>query len=119
MQTFLQLRYMEYIMHVRQLWRKLQLVSHFTSLLQNLEWSNEPRCRLASDLEMMQTSHRRHLEVHKISHFKAQLSSPMITVAHLPRLRNSQVLPYHTNLLLDFLQNVRSEHLPFPSLTLK
>jgi hypothetical protein len=57
-QTFLQLRDMEHIMHIRQLWWQLQLVSHFTSLLQNLEWSNEPRCELASDLEMTQTSYR-------------------------------------------------------------
>jgi hypothetical protein len=56
--TFLQLRYMEYIMHVRQLRPQLQLVSYFTSLLQNLEWSNEPWCELASDLETMQTSQR-------------------------------------------------------------
>jgi hypothetical protein len=28
-------------MRVRQLWRQLQLVGYFTSLLQNLEWSNE------------------------------------------------------------------------------
>jgi hypothetical protein len=95
------------------------LVRYSTSLLQNLEWSNEPRCELASDLEMTQTSHRRHLEVHKISHFKAQLSSPMIDVALLPRLRNSQVLPNHTNLLLGFLQNVGSKHLMFSSLTPK
>jgi hypothetical protein len=27
------------------------LVSYFTSLLQDLEWSNEPRCELASYLE--------------------------------------------------------------------
>jgi hypothetical protein len=45
-------------MHVRQLRQQFQLVSHFTSLLQNLEWSNEPRCELASNLEMIQTSHR-------------------------------------------------------------
>jgi hypothetical protein len=32
-QTFLQLRDMEYIMHIRQLCRQLQLVSYFTSLL--------------------------------------------------------------------------------------
>jgi hypothetical protein len=76
-------------MHVKQLRWQLQLVSYFTSLLQNLEWSNEPRYKLASDLETIQTSHRRHLEVHKTSHFKAQLSSPMIGVALLPRLRNS------------------------------
>jgi hypothetical protein len=57
-QTFIQLRYMEYIMHVRQLRQQLQLVSYITSLLQNLEWSNEPWCEFALDLEMMQTSHR-------------------------------------------------------------
>jgi hypothetical protein len=57
-QTFIQLRYMEYIMHIRQLWWQLELVSYFTSLLKNLEWSNEPRCELASDLETTQTSHR-------------------------------------------------------------
>jgi hypothetical protein len=95
------------------------LVSYFTTLFQSLEWSNEPRCKLASDLEMMQTSQRRHLEVHKISHFKTQLSSPMIGVALLPRLRNSQILPNHTDLLLGFLQNVGSKHLLFSSLTLK
>jgi hypothetical protein len=50
-QTFLQLRYMEYIIHVRQLRRQQQLVSYFTSLLQNLEWFNEPWCELALDLE--------------------------------------------------------------------
>jgi hypothetical protein len=106
-------------MHVRQLRRQLQLVSYFTSLLQNLEWSNEPRCELASDLETMQTSHRRHLEVHKISHFKAQISSPMIDVALLSQLCNSQVLPNHTDLLLDFLQNIGPKHLLFSSLTPK
>jgi hypothetical protein len=118
-QTFLQLRYKEYIMHVRQLRRQIQLVSHFTSLLQNREWSNDPRCELASDLERTQTSHRRHLRVHKISHFKAQLSSPMTGLALLPRLRNSQVLPNHTNFLLGFMQNVGSKHLSFSSPTPK
>jgi hypothetical protein len=34
------------------------LVSYFTSLLQNLEWSNEPQCELALNLETTQTSHR-------------------------------------------------------------
>jgi hypothetical protein len=106
-------------MHVRQVWRQLQLVSHFTSLLQNLEWSNEPWCELASDLEMTQTSHRQHLEVHKISHFQVQLSSPMISIALLPRLCNSQIRPNHTNLLLGFLQNVEPKHLPFSILTPK
>jgi hypothetical protein len=57
-QTLIQMRYMKYIMHVRQLRRQLQLVVYFTSLLQNLEWSNEPRCELASNLEMTQTPHR-------------------------------------------------------------
>jgi hypothetical protein len=33
MQSFLQLRDMEYIMHIRQLYQQFQLVSHFTSLL--------------------------------------------------------------------------------------
>jgi hypothetical protein len=74
---------MEYIMHVRQLRWHLQLVIYFTTLFQNLEWSNEPRCELVSDLETMQTPHRWHHEVHKISHFKAQLSSPIIGVALL------------------------------------
>jgi hypothetical protein len=100
---------MEHIVHIWQLWRQLQLVSYLTSLFQNNKWSNEPRCELASNLEMVQTSHRWHLEVHKISNFKAQLSSPMITTALLPRLRNSQVLPNHTNLLPGFLQNVGSK----------
>jgi hypothetical protein len=118
-QTFLQLRYIVYIIHVRQLRWQLQLEGHVTSLLQNLEWSNEPRCELASDIEMMQTTHRRHLELHKISHFKAQLSSPMIGVALLPRLCNLQVLHNHMNLLLGFLQNMRSKHLLFSSLTPK
>jgi hypothetical protein len=58
MQTFLQLRDMEYVMHIRQLWRQLQLVSYFTSLLQNLKWSNESWCELASYLETTQTSYR-------------------------------------------------------------
>jgi hypothetical protein len=57
-QTFLQLRYTEYVMHVRQLRWQLQLVSYFASLLQNLERSNEFWCELASNLEMTQTSHR-------------------------------------------------------------
>jgi hypothetical protein len=50
-QTFLQLRGMEHIMHIRQLQRQPQSVSYFTSLLQNLEWSTEPRCELASYLK--------------------------------------------------------------------
>jgi hypothetical protein len=56
--TFLLLRDMEHIMNIRQLRRQLQLVSYFTSLPQNLELSNEPRCELASYLEMTQTSYR-------------------------------------------------------------
>jgi hypothetical protein len=43
----------------------------------------------------------------------------MIDVTLLPRLRNSQVLPNHTNLLLGFLQNVGSKHILFSSLTPK
>jgi hypothetical protein len=43
----------------------------------------------------------------------------MIDVALLPRLCNSQVLPNHTNLILGFLQNIGSKHLPFSSLTPK
>jgi hypothetical protein len=70
-QTLLQLIYVKYIMHVRQLWRQLQLVGYFTSLLQNLELSNDPRCEIASDLEMTQTPHSSYLEVNKISNFKA------------------------------------------------
>jgi hypothetical protein len=58
MQIFLQLRDMEHVMHMGQLWWQLQLVSYFTSLLQNLEWSNELWCELASYLETVQTSHR-------------------------------------------------------------
>jgi hypothetical protein len=37
--------------------RKLETLPS-TLLLQNLEWSNESRCELASYLEMTQTSHR-------------------------------------------------------------
>jgi hypothetical protein len=83
-QTFLQLRHMEHVMHVRQLWWQPQLISYFTSPLQNHERSNEPRCEFASYLESVQTSHRGHLEVNKISNFKVWFSSPMIGVAFLP-----------------------------------
>jgi hypothetical protein len=51
-QTFLQLRDMEHVVQIRQLWWQLQLIGYFTSLLHNLEWANEPRCELASYLEM-------------------------------------------------------------------
>jgi hypothetical protein len=51
MQTFLQLRDMEHVMHIGQLWQQLQLVSYFTSLFQNLKWSNKYWCELASYLE--------------------------------------------------------------------
>jgi hypothetical protein len=34
------------------------LMCYFTSLLQNLEWFNEPLCELASYLKMAPTSHR-------------------------------------------------------------
>jgi hypothetical protein len=43
----------------------------------------------------------------------------MIGAALLPRLYNSQFLPNHTDLFLDFLQNVGSKHLPFSGLTPK
>jgi hypothetical protein len=58
MHTFLQLRDMEHVVYIGQLWQQLQLVIYFTSLFQNLKWSNESWCELASNLEMMQTSHR-------------------------------------------------------------
>jgi hypothetical protein len=57
-QTLLQLRDMKHVMHIRQLWWQLQLVSYFTSLFQDLKWSNESWCELASTHETMQTSHR-------------------------------------------------------------
>jgi hypothetical protein len=119
MQAFLQLRDMEYVMHIWQLRWHLQLICYFTSLFQNLKRSNEPRCELASYLETMQTSHRWHLEINKISNFKAYLSSSMIGIALSPRLCNSQVLPNHMNLRLDFLQNVGSKNLLFSSHTPK
>jgi hypothetical protein len=43
----------------------------------------------------------------------------MVDVALLPRLRNPQVLSYHANLLLGFLQYVGSKNLLFSSLTPK
>jgi hypothetical protein len=85
------------------------IVGYFTSLLHNLERSNESWCELTSYFETAQTTHRWHLEVHKISNIKAQLSSSMTSVALLPWLRNSQVLSHHTNLLLGFLQYVGSK----------
>jgi hypothetical protein len=87
-------------MHTKQLRRQLQLVSHFTSLLQNFEWPDKPHCELASYLESAQTPHRWYLEVYNISNFKAQFSPPMVGIALLSWLRNSQVLSHHTNLLL-------------------
>jgi hypothetical protein len=58
MQTFLQLRNMEYVMNIIQLWRQLQLISYFTTLLQNLKWSNESWYEFASKLKTTQTYHR-------------------------------------------------------------
>jgi hypothetical protein len=43
----------------------------------------------------------------------------MVGVALLSRLRNMKVLPNHTNLLLSFLEYVRSQNFPFSSLILK
>jgi hypothetical protein len=80
-QTLLQLRDMKHVVHIRQLWWQLQLIGHSTSLLRNIEQSTEHRCELSSYLEMAQTSHRWHLEVHKISNFKIQLPSRMIGIA--------------------------------------
>jgi hypothetical protein len=69
---------MEHIMHIRQLWWQLQSIGYFTSLLHNLERSNESRCELAWYLETVKTSHRWHLEVHKTPNLKDQLSSAYI-----------------------------------------
>jgi hypothetical protein len=47
LQTLLQLRDMEHVVHIRQLWWKLQLICHFTSLLHDLKRTNEPRREFA------------------------------------------------------------------------
>jgi hypothetical protein len=49
---------MKHIVHICQLWWQLQFISYFSSLLSNLEWSDEPRHELASYLKIAQTSHR-------------------------------------------------------------
>jgi hypothetical protein len=63
-------------MHIRQLQWQLQLTTYFTSLLQNLEWCNEPRCEFTTYLEMAQTSHTAnsypnffHIAGHKLSSY--------------------------------------------------
>jgi hypothetical protein len=87
------------------------LIGYFNSLLRNLEWSSESRCELTSNLEMAQTPHRCHLEIYKISNFKAQLPSsaliaqlasslsPYELVSQLLakyRARKPSVLPSHS-----------------------
>jgi hypothetical protein len=49
----------------------------------DIERTKEPGCELASYLEMAQTSHGGHLEVHVISNFKTQFSSLMVGIALL------------------------------------
>jgi hypothetical protein len=57
-QTFLQLKYVEYIMYSREMRGQFQLISHFSFLFQDLEWASKSRCKLSYDFKLTESSHR-------------------------------------------------------------
>jgi hypothetical protein len=118
-QTFLQLCHVEQIVYTRKLRGQFQSVGHFTFLFQDLKWSNKSRCKLSSNFELKKATHRRHLEIYKISNFKAQISSPTICITFLARLSNLQIFSHYTDLLRSVLYNVRSKNLSLSSLILE
>jgi hypothetical protein len=72
--TFLQLRYVEYVVHPCQKWRQLQSVCHSSQFSQDRKQTDVAWCKLAFDPESLHTSRRRDTKVHMVASFKLRRS---------------------------------------------
>ena len=90
--TFLQLRYMEDIVHGGEGQRQIQLIGHLTTPSNDLKWTNIARCYLPSDLKASNPFKRRHLKIDKIPNLKHKILSPVIRIALLSGLSREETL---------------------------
>jgi hypothetical protein len=91
LQTFLQLRDMEHVMHASQGWRQLQSVCHIPWHSQDREQADVTWCQLAFDPKPLHTSRSPVTKVHTIASFKLKWTTSLGGIAFLPSRSGFQV----------------------------
>jgi hypothetical protein len=81
LQTFLQLRYIEDVVHTRQGWRQFQTVCYSSQFSQDRKQTNVSWCKLAFDPESLHTSHRRDTKVHTVTSFELKRLASLVGIA--------------------------------------
>jgi hypothetical protein len=118
LQTFLQLRYVEHIVHTCQGWRQLQLVCHSSHFSQDGEWTDVAWCQLALDPESLHTSRRRDMKVHMVAIFKFKRPTSFVGIAFLSSPGSLQVGLDVVDYFLGLGDKVRAKDHPLARLDL-
>ena len=83
---------------------------------QNGEWANVARGQFPFDTEAANATKGRDMEVGFITNFIVNLLMVLVIVALLPKLSNLQILSYDSNLLLSFIDHIRTKECPLSGL---
>jgi hypothetical protein len=113
LQTFLQLRDVEHIMHTRQRWWLLQLVCHNSQSSQDKKQTDVTWCPLAFDAKSLHTSCGRDTKVHTITSFELKLSTSLVGITLLLELGSIQVGQDAVDYFLGLSDKVRGKDHPF------
>jgi hypothetical protein len=91
LQTFLQLRYVEHVLHTNQGGWQLQSVCHSPQFGQDRKQTDVAWCKLAFDRESLHTSRRRDAKVHMVAYFELKRLTSLVDIAFMSSPGSLQV----------------------------
>jgi hypothetical protein len=74
---------MKHIVHIGKMRWQFQLIGNLSSAIMDFERPDVPQCQLALYLETVKPSHRRNLQVDKITNFECEIPSLLISITLL------------------------------------
>src|SRR4051812_9922843 len=110
-----ELRHVEYIMDLREVWRKFQPVCHWSTPGNDTERANVARSYLAFHSKTMSASHGSDTEISIFTRLIDHFLVLAIIIALLTGLSGFQMFTDNANLIFNMLDNVRTNECPFPS----
>jgi hypothetical protein len=116
LQTFLQLRDMEHIMHTSQGWRQLQSVCHIPQLGQDRKWTDVTWCQPAFDHKSLHTLRGQDTKVHAVTCFELKRLTSLVGITFLPNPGGFQVILNVMDYLLGLSDNVWMKDHPLAKL---
>jgi len=105
-----QLRYVEDIMQVCQMWWQSNLVCYRSNPPHDLIWANESRSQLPRFKFSPNACCRSHSEKYVITCLKHKRYPPLIYIGFLPTLNCMHSILYHLHLLGGLLQELWPKH---------